>query len=177
MLIGGGAEPEKLTKIGTAVLRSCQTRLWRKRGFGVWLPAVRSLTVETAVPLCMGESHAVTVTSRISDKFQVRSNGGAMRVIVCMEEQIEGVSSSGYKYQSRSGFKTYQFEGGEPAAKIGDAFLDRTGQIYRRITPDSQQSDLPEFPKHPEHPARRAPCRRPWRGSPRRCLFIASRVY
>jgi hypothetical protein len=139
MLIGGGAEPEKLTKIGTAVLRSCQTRLCRKRGFGIWLPAVRSLTVETAVPLCMGESHAVTLTSRISDKFQVRSNGGAMRVIVCMEEQIEGVSSSGYKYQSRSGFKTYQFEGGEPAAKIGDAFLDRTGQIYRRITPDSQQ--------------------------------------
>ena len=61
-----------------------------------------------------------------------------MRVIVCIEELTEGVSSSGYKYQSRSGFNTYQFEGGEPVAKIGDAFLDRTGQIYRRITPDSQ---------------------------------------
>lgn len=110
-----------------------------KRRVGVGFPAVRSLTVETAVHLCMGESHAVTVTSRISDKFQVRSNGGAVRVIVCMEEQIEGVSSSGFKYQSRSDFKNYQFEGGEPATKIGDAFLDRTGQIYRRITPDSQE--------------------------------------
>jgi cardiolipin synthase A/B len=49
-----------------------------------------------------------------------------------MEEQIEGVSSSGYKYQSRSGFKTYQFEGGEPAAKIGDAYMDR--RVVRRAS-------------------------------------------
>ena len=53
MWIGGGAEPEKLTKIGTAIIRhrpSCQTRLCRKRGVGVWLPAVRSLTVELPCP-------------------------------------------------------------------------------------------------------------------------------
>jgi hypothetical protein len=105
---------------------------------------VASLTVENCHALCMGEFHPVAVTRRISDKFQVRSDGGTIRVIVCIEEQTEGVSSSAYKYQSRRGFKTYQFEGGEPAAKIGDAYLDRTGQIYRRITSDSQQdtSDL-----------------------------------
>jgi len=28
----------------------------------------------------------------------------------------------------------YNFEGGEPAAQIGDVFLDRSGEIYRRIT-------------------------------------------
>jgi len=30
-----------------------------------------------------------------------------------------------------SGHKTYAFEDGGPAAKIGDTFLDRTGEIYR----------------------------------------------
>ena len=38
------------------------------------------------------------------------------------------------KYYVPSGLKTYTFENGEPAAKIGDAFLDRSGEIYRRMT-------------------------------------------
>ena len=59
---------------------------------------------------------------------------------MCIEEQTEGVSSSGYKYQFMHWLQDLAIrKGGEPAAKIGDAFLDRTGQIYRRMTPDSQQ--------------------------------------
>jgi hypothetical protein len=38
------------------------------------------------------------------------------------------------KYYVPSGLKTYTFKNGDPAAKIGDAFLDRSGEIYRRMT-------------------------------------------
>jgi hypothetical protein len=40
-----------------------------------------------------------------------------------------------HKYYVPSGHKTYAFEDGGPAAKIGDTFLDRTGEIYRASQP------------------------------------------
>jgi hypothetical protein len=56
-------------------------------------------------------------------------------MIVCAEDHIErGGGGATGKYYVPSGLKSYTFEGGEPAAKIGDAFLDRSGEIYRRIT-------------------------------------------
>ena len=78
-----------------------------------------------------------TVPSRIThpDKFPAQSNRGKVRTIVCSEDHIErgGVGAMA-KYYVPSGLKTYTFENGEPAAKIGDAFLDRSGEIYSRMT-------------------------------------------
>jgi hypothetical protein len=76
------------------------------------------------------------VASRIThtDKFPARSDRGNIRTIVCSEDHIEegGVGATAKYYVPRR-LKTYTFENGEPAAKI-DAFLDRSGEIYRRMT-------------------------------------------
>jgi hypothetical protein len=70
-----------------------------------------------------------------TDEFQVRSVSGKTRIIVCAEDHIErGGHGATQKYYVPSGIKTYKFKGGEPVAKIGDAFLDRSGEIYQRIT-------------------------------------------
>ena len=78
-----------------------------------------------------------TVASRITrtHMFPARSDRGRMRFIVCSEDHIErgGVGAT-QKYYVPTGLKSYNFEGGEPAAQIGDAFLDRSGEIYRRIS-------------------------------------------
>ena len=77
------------------------------------------------------------MASRITEThmFPARSDSGTIRFIVCSEELIErgGVGAT-LKYYVPTGIKSYNFEGGEPAAQIGDVFLDRSGEIYRRIT-------------------------------------------
>jgi hypothetical protein len=56
-------------------------------------------------------------------------------MIVCSEDRIErgGVGAT-QKYYVPTGPKSYEFDDGEPAAQIGDVFLDRSGEIYRGIT-------------------------------------------
>ncbi len=70
-------------------------------------------------------------TSRIAltHTFPVQSDIGDVRNIVCAEEQVATGS-----YYMPTGKKSYEFENGEPAATIGDMFLDRSGIIYRRVT-------------------------------------------
>jgi hypothetical protein len=72
------------------------------------------------------------LASRITKKhqFPAQSDSGRVRIIICSEEHV---SATG-QYYIPSGVKTYEFENGEPAAKLGDAFLDRTGEIYRVLT-------------------------------------------
>lgn len=73
----------------------------------------------------------ITRTSEIS----ARSASGSIRVVVCSEELIEkGGPGETQKYYVPIGLKSYEFKGGGPAARIGDAFLDRSGEIYRRVT-------------------------------------------
>ena len=73
---------------------------------------------------------------KVTRKFEVRSDRGRVRFIVCSEEQIEESDPHlQCKYYVPSGHKTYAFEDGGPAAKIGDTFLDRTGEIYRASQP------------------------------------------
>ena len=73
---------------------------------------------------------------KITHKFAVRSDRGNVRFIVCSEEQIERLDPhSEQRYYVPTGHKTYAFEDGGPAARIGDAFLDRTGEIYRAFRP------------------------------------------
>ena len=77
------------------------------------------------------------MTKRIThtDEFTVHSDSGKERVIVCSEDCTErGGPAESQKYYVPTDPKTYKFKGGEPAAKIGDAFLDSSGEIYRRIT-------------------------------------------
>ena len=77
------------------------------------------------------------MASRITDThmFPARSDSGTIRFIVCSEEHIErGGVGAAVKYYVPTGIKSYNFEGGEPAAQIGDVFLDGSGEIYRRIT-------------------------------------------
>lgn len=70
-----------------------------------------------------------------TDEFRVRSASGKSRIIVCSEEHFErGGRGERQKYYVPSGLKTYKFKGGGPLAKIGDAFLDRPGEIYQRVT-------------------------------------------
>ena len=76
------------------------------------------------------------VVQKATRKFEVRSDRGHVRFIVCFEEQTERFDPHAqYKYYVPSGHKTYAFEDGGPAAKIGDTFLDRTGEIYRASQP------------------------------------------
>ena len=76
------------------------------------------------------------MVQKVTRKFEVLSDRGRVRFIVCSEEQIERFDPHAQsKYYVPSGHKTYAFEDGGPAAKIGDAFLDRTGEIYRASTP------------------------------------------
>ena len=76
------------------------------------------------------------MVQKVTRKFEVRSDRGHVRFIVCSEEQIERFDPHAqYKYYVPSGHKTYAFEDGGPAAKIGDTFLDRTGEIYRALQP------------------------------------------
>ena len=66
--------------------------------------------------------------------FPARSDSGTIRFIVCLEDHVErGGVGAMEKYYVPTGLKSYNFEGGEPAAQIGDVFLDRSGKIYRRI--------------------------------------------
>jgi hypothetical protein len=77
------------------------------------------------------------MTARIihTYEFWARSASGKTRVIICSEDRIErGGPGETQKYSVPTGLKSYKFKGGEPAAKIGDAFLDSSGEIYRRIT-------------------------------------------
>jgi hypothetical protein len=56
-------------------------------------------------------------------------------MIVCAEEHSERGGYGGtLKYYVPTGVKSYHFDDGEPAAQIGDAFMDCSGEIYRRIT-------------------------------------------
>jgi hypothetical protein len=73
------------------------------------------------------------LASRITKKhqFPAESDGGKIRIIVCSEEHVRSATG---QYYIPSGVKTYEFENGEPAAKLEDAFLDRTGEIYRALT-------------------------------------------
>jgi hypothetical protein len=69
-----------------------------------------------------------------TDEFRVRSASGRTRIIVCSEDHLErGGPSQHQKYFVPSGLKSYKFKSGEPAAQIGDAFLDRSGEIYQRL--------------------------------------------
>jgi hypothetical protein len=68
-------------------------------------------------------------------EFPVWSDSGGKRVIVCLEDSAKtGDSVESPTHYVPTVPATYQFEGGEPAAKIGDLFLDCSGEIYRRIT-------------------------------------------
>lgn len=77
------------------------------------------------------------MTARIIHKYEIqaRTEAGKTRVIVCSEELIEK-SGPGetQRHYVPTGLKSYQFKDDGPAARIGDAFLDRSGEIYRRIT-------------------------------------------
>ena len=65
----------------------------------------------------------------------MQSDSGYIRKIVCAQNQTEMGGQNGTpKYYVPVGRKNYCFEDGEPAAMIGDAFLDRSGEIYRRQT-------------------------------------------
>ena len=79
------------------------------------------------------------MTKRITRtyEFSVESDGGKERVIVCSEDCAEkdGPEES-QKYYVPTGPKTYKFKGGERAARIGDIFLDSSGEIYQRIYVD-----------------------------------------
>ncbi len=67
--------------------------------------------------------------------FPAQSDSGTIRFIVCSEDHLEqGGADPTLKYYVPTGIKSYNFEGGEPAAQIGDVFLERSGEIYRRIT-------------------------------------------
>ena len=69
-----------------------------------------------------------------TDEFRVRSASGKTRIVVCSEDHFErGGRGASEKCYVPSGIKTYQFKNGESVAKIGDAFLDRTGEIYQRF--------------------------------------------
>ena len=72
-----------------------------------------------------------TSTSRITltHAFPVQADSGETRNIVCSEEHFSTGS-----YSIPTGVKGYEFENGEPAATIGDMFLDRAGIIYRLIS-------------------------------------------
>jgi len=61
-------------------------------------------------------------------EFEVQSDSGDVRTIVCSEEHV---SAGSYHYST--GKKSYEFDNGEPAATIGDMFMDRSGTIYRRV--------------------------------------------
>ena len=68
-------------------------------------------------------------------EFSVRSDSGGERVIVCSED----CAGTGDPVESQTHYvptapTTYSFKGGDPAAKIGDLFLDCSGEIYRRMT-------------------------------------------
>ena len=57
--------------------------------------------------------------------FPARSDSRTIRFIVCSEEHIErGGVGAMQTYYVPTGLKSYNFEGGEPAAQIGDVFLD-----------------------------------------------------
>jgi hypothetical protein len=64
----------------------------------------------------------------VKHPLPVQAETGETRVVLCLEEQIDTGT-----YCIPTGVQNYEFEDGGPAAKIGDSFLDRTGNIYRRI--------------------------------------------
>ena len=68
-------------------------------------------------------------------EFSVRSDSGGERVIVCSEDcaETDGPVGSQTRY-APTAHTTYKFKGGEAAARLGDLFLDCSGEIYRRIT-------------------------------------------
>ena len=77
------------------------------------------------------------MAARITHRYEIwaRSDSGRTRVIVCSQDLIErGGPGADQKYYVPTGLKSYEFKGGGPAAQIGDAFLDRSGEIYRRVT-------------------------------------------
>ena len=75
------------------------------------------------------------VGSRITDKFPVQSDSGHIRMVICAQDHAERSSpGTAQKYYVPTGLTNYYFEDGDPVAKIGDAFLDRSGEIYRRFT-------------------------------------------
>jgi hypothetical protein len=77
------------------------------------------------------------MTRRITHtyEFSVESDSGKERVIVCSEDCAErGSLTESQNYYVPTGPKTYKFKGGERAAKIGELFLDSSGEIYRSIT-------------------------------------------
>ena len=79
------------------------------------------------------------MTKRITHtyEFSVESDRGKERVIVCSEDYADKVGpQESQNYYVPIGTKTYKFKGGERAARIGDIFLDSSGEIYQRIYVD-----------------------------------------
>ena len=69
-----------------------------------------------------------------TDEFLVRSASGKTRIVVCSEDHVErGGHGASEKCYVPSGIKIYKFKNGESVARIGDAFLDPAGEIYKRI--------------------------------------------
>ena len=82
-----------------------------------------------------GKTPSLTaMTKRIpfTHEFLVQSDSGGVRVIVCAEDcaEMDGVESQTHDVPTA----LYRFQGGDLAAKIGDLFLDCSGEIYRRMT-------------------------------------------
>jgi len=56
-------------------------------------------------------------------------------MVISAQDHVERSSQgTAQKYYVPTGLTNYYFEDGDPVAKIGDAFLDRSSEIYRRFT-------------------------------------------
>ena len=69
-----------------------------------------------------------TMIGRIDYTYEisVRSDSGGERVVVC-SERCAGAADPG------EGPTSYEFKGGEAAAKIGDLFLDKPARPFRDV--------------------------------------------
>jgi hypothetical protein len=66
-------------------------------------------------------------------EFSVRSDSGGVRVIVCSDDCGGTGGTESQADDMSTDLTTYTFKGGDAAAKIGDLFLDCSGEIYRRM--------------------------------------------
>jgi hypothetical protein len=69
------------------------------------------------------------MTKRIpfTHEILVQADSGGVRVIVCSEDSTGPDDPASQTH-------SYTFKGGDAAAKIGDLFLDCSGELYRRVT-------------------------------------------
>ena len=63
-------------------------------------------------------------------EFAVQSENGRIRVIVCSED----CARSAHPLEGQTTPIEYKFKGGDAVAKIGDLFLDCSGELYWRLT-------------------------------------------